>query len=622
MAGSQPSSGTPTSFPNAVAPERASGSTVSLTSAPTSGLKNADAMTGLVGDHTANVEYFGSSSAISFMRQINTAIDTLLGRPQVAAHSGSGVAQFSQTSIEAVPIDGGVVDPMTCTLPSRAFADGLMQDYYRLVWVILPIHDWLVFEKGYRAIWLGEPLPLPEKELYYMFNLAFALGSQFSDKVSPGKRNELGQTFWKRAQALYDPRLQPTATLGGVQCLLMMGLFLQGTSESHQCWMAIGSAVRMAQSLGLHMASTVSNESFRELEISRRVWHGCVSMDRILSMTFGRPSMIANWMSVAVPLPRMIDDDYLDTQTTSSSTRPDGEATKVSFFIESTTLYEIVNDSLLEIYMNPENKSTEDDVKLLTVVHHDSRLSKWLSSIPENLLYSVSSSAEDFILQRQRIVLRARYLHARILLLRPIVAEYHLKQPKPSRAQLLGFEDRALSQGIVDECLTLCFGAAHETIDMIYTHLDRETVTGPTPAWWFSVLFVYQAATVLLAQRFGPSEPRAFVSSLGDPGATWDKAMQLLKAYSQVGESARRCIAALEILSAKFQHHTSQNPAQYASTWIGETNSNTTQESRGQYGVLGDLGGDLDLSGVNLNDIQLNVDDMVWLNTSAGDVLF
>lgn len=85
-------------------------------------------------------------------------------------------------------------------------------------------------------------------------------------------------------------------------------------------------------------------------------------------------------------------------------------------------------------------------------------------------------------------VRRPRYLHARILLLRPIVAEYHLKQPKPSQAEILGFKDRTLSQGIVDECLTQCFGAAHETIDMIYTHLDRETVMGPTPAWWFSVL--------------------------------------------------------------------------------------------------------------------------------------
>lgn len=136
-------------------------------------------------------------------------------------------------------------------------------------------------------------------------------------------------------------------------------------------------------------------------------------------------------------------------------------------------------------------------------------------------------------------------------------------------------------------------------------------------------LVVYQAATVLLAQRFfGPLDPRAFVSRLGDPGAAWDKAMQLLKAYSQVGESARRCIAALEILLAKFQHHANQNPAQYASTWISEVNSNTTQDSRGQYGELRDLSGDLDLSGVDLDDIQLNVDDMMWLNTSVGDVLF
>lgn len=190
-----------------------------------------------------------------------------------------GVPQFSHEDIEALPI-GGVVDPMACVLPSRRFADDLIHDYYALVWVILPIHDWLVFQKCYQAIWLGDPIPMMEKELYCMINLAFALGSQFSGKVSPGQRTELGQMFWKRAQALYDPRLQASATLGGVQCLLLMGLFLQGTSESHQCWMTVGSAVRMAQSLGLHMSSAVDNRSLRQLEISRRVWHGCVFMDR------------------------------------------------------------------------------------------------------------------------------------------------------------------------------------------------------------------------------------------------------------------------------------------------------------------------------------------------------
>ena len=125
-------------------------------------------------------------------------------------------------------------------------------------------------------------------------------------------------------------------------------------------------------------------------------------------MTFGRPSMIASWLSSAVPLPRMIDDDYLDTETTSSAIRPDGEATKVSFFIESSKLYEIVNSSLLELYMNPENSSIESDVDLSTVLRHDSELSKWLSLIPATLRHSISNSTEDFILKRQRIVLRAR----------------------------------------------------------------------------------------------------------------------------------------------------------------------------------------------------------------------
>lgn len=35
--------------------------------------------------------------------------------------------------------------------------------------------------------------------------------------------------------------------------------------------------------------------------------------------------------------------------------------------------------------------------------------------------------------------------------------------------------------------------------------------------------------------------------------STWDKALQLLKAYSRVSQSAQRCIAALEILSDKVQ---------------------------------------------------------------------
>lgn len=238
--------------------------------------RDTDAMTGMIGDPSKSIEFFGSSSAASFMRQINAAIDARLGS------SGSNHSSTYPSRTTLSPTDSKVfIDPLAYTLPQRSFADSLVQDYYDLVWVILPVHDWTIFRKAYHSIWLSSSSTIPEHILYCMVNLTFALGSQFSQAVPPSDRREMGQTFWKRAHMLFDPRSNEEACLEGVQCLLLMGLFLQSTCESHQCWMTIGSAIRMAQSLGLHLSSSMHrNESTRELEIARRVWHGCVFMDR------------------------------------------------------------------------------------------------------------------------------------------------------------------------------------------------------------------------------------------------------------------------------------------------------------------------------------------------------
>ncbi|KAF5003709.1 hypothetical protein FDECE_9759 [Fusarium decemcellulare] len=358
--------------------------------------RDADAMTGMVVDPSTSVEFFGSSSAASFMKQINAAIDARLGRAQVSTSDQNSKA---------------IADPLAYTLPQRSFADSLLKDYYGLVWVILPVHDWTIFRGAYQSVWLGSPTLIPEPILYCMINLAFALGSQFSQAIPPSERREMGQTFWRRAHLLYDPRLKEGACLEGVQCLLLMGLFLQSTCESHECWMTVGSAIRMAQSLGLHQSLSMrKNEGARETEIARRVWHGCVFMDRVLSMTFGRPSMVADWLSDAVPLPLMIDDDFLDTQTKAAATRPDGRTTEVAFFIKSLELYRIVNDSLLRLYMGPKEEATieNDNDTLASVLQLDSRLTQWVRSIPCQLSTAFKAADEDFIFQRQRIVLRAR----------------------------------------------------------------------------------------------------------------------------------------------------------------------------------------------------------------------
>lgn len=66
-----------------------------------------------------------------------------------------------------------------------------------------------------------------------------------------------------------------------VSCLLLTGVFLQTINSPQRCWMVIGYAIRMAESLGLHMPEyDMGTQSGRQTELARRVWHGCVLMDR------------------------------------------------------------------------------------------------------------------------------------------------------------------------------------------------------------------------------------------------------------------------------------------------------------------------------------------------------
>lgn len=248
-------------------------------SRPPRSKKDADAMTGISGDPSSNIEFFGGSSAVSFMRQINSIIDTRLGHSQAGITETDGYPPYKRQ--KASQSDEPFANIFEYVLPQRNLADSLLRDYYDLVWVILPVHDWTIFREAYNSVWLGNPGSISEHDFHCMLNVAFALGSQFSRNIHPRQRKDIGQKFWDRAQTLFNPYLHFEASLERVQCLLMMGLFLQSTCESHQCWMTIGSAVRMAQSLGLHLSSSSKdNDGARKVQIARRVWHGCVFMDR------------------------------------------------------------------------------------------------------------------------------------------------------------------------------------------------------------------------------------------------------------------------------------------------------------------------------------------------------
>jgi hypothetical protein len=252
-------------------------------------LHDADAITGTIGDPSTRREFFGRSSAGSFLRQMMATIDDRQGHPRAGTTLGNrrgGARPPPSVTQTGSARSSTPANHRDYVLPARKFADALLMAYYDLVWAVFPILDRTVFQSAYDMSWLGVTSAIPETTLYCMMNLIFALGSQFSAEIEPSQRKETGVEFWKRAHKLFHADVT-AASIERVQCLLLMGLYLQGTSETNDCWMAVGSAIRMAQSLGLH--SCTPSSSRRELEITRRVWHGCVYQDRLVPPAIYRP---------------------------------------------------------------------------------------------------------------------------------------------------------------------------------------------------------------------------------------------------------------------------------------------------------------------------------------------
>lgn len=235
-------------------------------------------MTGAMGSD--GQAFFGSSSASSFMKQIKEAVDSKVLYPNRApGQVGRDKVLFSLSPVQTTGERAS--DSFEYILPPRRIADELVGAYWELVHPLYPFLDKQRTENAYRVIWSGETTTMDERLLMCTINVMFALGCELSKTIAPEQRQASSSVYFKRARDLLQLDLWGAGSTELVQCLLLMGQYLQSTNTHDQCWMVIGHAVRVAQSLGFHLPETSSRlQSIRERELARRIWHGCVLMDR------------------------------------------------------------------------------------------------------------------------------------------------------------------------------------------------------------------------------------------------------------------------------------------------------------------------------------------------------
>ena len=236
-----------------------------------------DSMTAVVDEGTSTREYFGTSSAGSFTKQIKRAIEAKLGNNRGSdSESASRRAQMVPTTSTRA-----IVNDTNRVLPTRRQADHLMGLYWTHADPLYPFLDREKWDEAYRGIFDGSVINVEEHTFLATLNVVFALATQLYESQTPEQRDESSNVYFNRAQDLLPLNTWDTGSMELVQYLLLSSQYLQSTDHPHQTWMTVGSAVRIAQGLGLHLRETsTEHPDANQRELLRRVWYGCVLMDR------------------------------------------------------------------------------------------------------------------------------------------------------------------------------------------------------------------------------------------------------------------------------------------------------------------------------------------------------
>lgn len=251
-----------------------------------------------------NSEYFGGSSAASLMCLLASG-QTQGDHHRWASQKIPPLETVCESNIRGT---AGTSWPQMgdFVLPPRDLADHLLDCFWDRVFCLYPFFDRQSFQQAYENLWmpksqgthdltelnigLGDRFNSGPDSIIFIcaLNTIFALGCHFA-KLPPQDRETFIDSFFLRAKGHIGLDLVDIHSIGVVQTLLIVALFLQSTPYPHRCWNSIGMACRLALGLGLHEPHLDGSKDPLEQEIHRRTWHGCVIMDMYSSLAYARP---------------------------------------------------------------------------------------------------------------------------------------------------------------------------------------------------------------------------------------------------------------------------------------------------------------------------------------------
>ncbi|RDW61102.1 hypothetical protein BP6252_12485 [Coleophoma cylindrospora] len=511
--------------------------------------------------------FYGDSSTIAFVSQVKDAANIEL--PATRSADALHAENDRQPPIKSLQPALSYHDTSIFTLPPRNDADDFMYCFWEFIYPLFPVVHKPTVSALYKQLWTSKDVQdstigtdLDSMAFYSILNLIFALGCQFSTLVPSDQKVERANEFYEKSKALLVVNILDAMHLPLVQALLLTGIYLQSTKHANRCWNVVGLAIRVGQGLGLHIDGARPHSINQvETEMRRRIWHTCVMLDRLLAMTFGRPTTIPRTWNVERP--SMIDDEYLLQDGTAS--QPRGLPSRLGLFCYSIELFEILDEILAAFYVHDNGKLVPlNDKKekkaanwLTAVLTLNSSLDEFLKKLPDILrprLESASRQEDVPHITLQANVLYGRFLYTRILLLRPVLLKRAQENIITKHQPTERIVEPQLQYEMATTACVLCVSTAHKLIAQIHENVDSLYQSSA----WHSVYLTFAASTVLIAAhlcglRNTTIDAAAF-------GVSEDRSMVILEHYSRQVPSAGQAKLVLRALKNRIAQSSTDCP--------------------------------------------------------------
>ncbi|CBQ69028.1 related to lactose regulatory protein [Sporisorium reilianum SRZ2] len=472
------------------------------------------------------------------------------------ASSCSSSSSSSSSLLNAAATLPDNVDFANWDSDSQRFAAELLESFFEFHLPSYPI----LHPATFRAQLQGTICPPQSAAWPMLVNMVFALGAL--ERRASAQEADHDTLFYERAKRLCNAVLFDKAEIISVQALTLMANYCQKKNLFASAWMVLGSALRMAISMGLHSESALQARDMPafDREFGRRLWYTLFTMEADTCVSMARPNGLLAINADAAP-PQNIDETAM-SPTAGELPAEVSEATLSSTLAAHAKFASEISMPLQARLMRGSNPSIEE------VRAFDRKTEEFVDNLPDYMDEGYTGPRPaSFSVASAR--LRWRCNNFRMVMFRPFL----LSNAVAAAAARARGEPRPALRPAVKQAIALCQTMAGNNIRSISSFWDSHPHNQAMA--WHAIYFLTQSALVPLVSLL--DEPS------GDDAREWAGLLQtcvrLLVDMGRITPIGAKCKDAIEKLAGDLlllrgaEDHDEDSESMLLSKWMSEANA-------------------------------------------------